>query len=528
VVATASRGLPERSLAPEDLPIPPELDRFLSVPGPRLVFVRGPEGTGKAAIAARILQRWGGSAVWVGTRGGDYRDPAPGASDPATSVTQVDLSWAGTLTQGTHADLMAARDALGGYYRGRGEVPPSDDWLPPILAAPLRDLPAGTPPTLAIDSWEGFVNRYLDLPGGPPGEVLRSGRVERLLLGLMVARGTRLVAVSEYGDSDILESMADAVLVTAAAELEDRLVRIFSMTKLRGFPVEETVYPYTLDEGRFQFIPRHSTNPAFEAVGAERDPTPNEIDSLWPGSAAFAAAFGRLQVGTVSILESDPSVPEDILRLISAAVFLPVLARGGRVLITLPVDLPPEQLYRALRATRTDEELVQQLRLISPAATVNLPSAARRLLIPLQSTADDSGFIAVPQARRDRPIEPMFPESTRFLQNRNAPVSPNLAIVPIEALQAAARTVGLQYTPEAFAAIVHEDVATRAAHVLVLARAGDPLLESVRSGAQPYLRLVQRQGRLFVFGVRPWTPMYALQPTAHPERGRPFDLIRIS
>lgn len=523
-------GSPDLRHAPaalEELPIPHELDAFLSVPGPRLVFVRGPEGTGKAAIAARILQKWGGGSVWVGTRGAEVFDPLIGRGDDGAEVRPVDFSWAGTLTQGSHDELVTARDALGGYYRGLGEVPPSDDWLPTSLAGPLRALPKGTPPTLAIDSWEGFVNRYLDLPGGPPGEVLRSGRVERLLLGLMVARGTRLVAVSEYGDSEILESMADAVIVTAAAELEDRLVRIFSITKLRGFPVDETVYPYTLDGGRFQYIPRQLTNPALEAVGAEPDPTPEEIDSLWPGSAAFAAAFGRLPVGGVSILEGDTTVPDDLLRLITGAMVIPVLARGGRVLLALPPDLPPDRLYRSMSASMSDDQLQRQFRLISPSAPTEMSGAARRVMIPLSTSPDESGFVAVP-ARADHFIEPLFPESTHFLQSRNYPSSPNLAVVPVDALQAAARTAGLQYTPDAFAAIVAQDVSTRAAHVVVLGRTGDPLLEAVRGGAQPSLRMVQRQGRMFLYGTRPWTPMYALQPTPHPERGRPYDLIRIS
>jgi hypothetical protein len=511
-----------------ELPIPPELQRFLAVPGPRLVFVRGPEGTGKTAIAFRILREWGGAGVWVSTRGGDGVDPTMVRPDAGPRGGRIDLSWAGTLSQGGHEHLQAARDALGGYYRGRGAVPPSDDWLPTPLAESLRALPKGTPPTLAIDSWEGFVNRFLDMPGSPPGEVLRSGRVDRLLLGLMVARGTRLVAVSEYGEADILESMADAVLVTAAGELEDRLVRIFSLTKLHGFSVEETVYPYTLDGGRFQYIPRLPSNPAYDAVGAEPDPHPEDPNSLWPGSSAFANAFGRMEAGAVSILETDPTVPIAALRLLTGGVVLPALARGGRLLLALTPELGPERLYRAMRNGLTDEQLYQQVRLISASAPDDLPEGARRLLVPIQPPADDTGFVAVPSARVDRFLEPLFPESTRFLQTRNSPGAPNLAVVPIDGLQSAARIVGLQYTPDTFAAIVHQDAANRAAHVMVLGRSGDPLLEAIRSGAQPHLRVVQRQGRLFVFGIRPWTPSFALQPTPHPERGRPYDLIRIS
>ena len=114
-------GTPSRAA---QFPIPPELERFLRVPGPRIVFVRGPEGTGKAAIAARILQEWGEGSAWVGTRGSEDFDPAGVREHEGSKVTRVDLSWAGTLTEGRHDELVAARDAVGGYLPGARRGPP--------------------------------------------------------------------------------------------------------------------------------------------------------------------------------------------------------------------------------------------------------------------------------------------------------------------------------------------------------------------------------------------------------------------
>jgi hypothetical protein len=50
----------------------------------------------------------------------------------------------------------------------------------------------------------------------------------------------------------------------------------------------------------------------------------------------------------------------------------------------------------------------------------------------------------------------------------------------------------------------------------------------LRDTAVPYLRVIERQGRIFVMGIRPWTGAYVLQP-GPPVDGPPrYELVRMS
>ncbi|MCI4328166.1 MAG: hypothetical protein L3J86_01155, partial [Thermoplasmata archaeon] len=448
------------------------------------------------------------------------------ATESPGGVTHVDLSWQTTLTRNEVPSFVAARDALLDRFEGRGSGEP-DAWLPSPLVEALRGIPHPEAPVIALDSWEGFVDRYLDLAGGPAGGLVRPGRIERLLLSLLLGRGARVILVSEREASDALDYIADSVLVTATAEFEDRLVRIFSISKLRGFAIEETVYPYTLADGRFTFVPRLPPNPLFLAVGSDPDPTPKHAEGLWPGSQSFADAFGRLALGGLSVFEIDPTVSMEVPRLITGAAVITNLALGGRVLLALNADIPVEPLYHAMRTNYSEEQLYRQIRFLSPSANPGMPERIRNLLIPLDVRSEGSGFVAVTDDRA-RYVEPLFPESSRFLQEPMANGAPGLAVLPVDALQTAARTIGLQYTPDALAAILHQDVAGFAAHAMIIGRTGDPILDPLRVSGLPYIRVLERQGRVFMFGQRPWTSAFILQPTPNPQLGRPYDLFRMS
>lgn len=506
--------------------MPPEVERVLARPEPVVVLVRGPSGTGKSAIASRIAERWPGPTVWASTR------IAPGAflreHPPKADTRVLDLSLTGAVREGAREQYFVARDALLHWFES-GAPAEVHESLPKALADALPHEPDGSGRLLVVDSWDGLVDRYLDLSDSAGSPALRPGRVERLLYALLRGLDLSLVLVSEAGDSEGSDNLADVVFVTGVAEFEERLVRILSLPKVRGQPVGEAVYPYTLAGGRFSYIPRLEPGTDLLDSIAEPDPAPTTKGRLWSGSSGFDQAFGRLVAGEVSVYESDPNVPQDALRLITSSAALSTMVAGGNLLLVIPPDVDLSRMLSGFDAiVRPGEAIESRLRVLTAGAVGGLPSEFKRIFVtPQEVGSADFGFIAV---REDRALrtQPMFPETTRFLRTAGPEGAPNLAIVSLDGLAAAAASFGREYQPEVLPALFKQDVMGASAHMMVLARSNDPLLPPLRAIGNPYVRVLERQGRVFLFGVRPWTPAHVLLPPTSSKDPWPYELIRMS
>ena len=512
--------------APTISPLPPEVERVLESGGAAVVLIRGPSGSGKSAIAARIAERWPSAVVWASTRG--MPREARHASREPVSETLVDLSLAGSIRDGTLEQFFVARDALLHWFEA-GVPAVVRDSLPKTLAEALPPGEHTKGALLVLDTWDGFVDRYLDLGDGSGSLALRPGRLERQLFGLLRSLDLSLVLVSERGASDAADQFADLVFVTDVAEFEERLVRIVSLPKVRGQPVAEAVYPYTLADGRFSYVPRLTSGEDPLAVGAEPDPNAGDHRAVWPGSAAFHEAFGPLLAGQISIFESDPSVPSWALRLLTGGAALPTLLNGGNILLVVPPDVDLDRVLVGFQlGMGPEEKLASRVRILSATNPGTVDPAFRSVFVSSAGpSGTDLGFIAV-RDERSPSMLPLFPETTQFLRSPSRSGAANLGIVTLDGLAAAALSFGRSYSAEMLPGLLKQDVNGAPAHLMVSARSDDPLLAPLRAIGSPYLRILERQGRVFVLGVRPWTPAYVLLPASRPEDGRPYDLIRMS
>jgi hypothetical protein len=77
---------------------------------------------------------------------------------------------------------------------------------------------------------------------------------------------------------------------------------------------------------------------------------------------------------------------------------------------------------------------------------------------------------------------------------------------------------------ENFPAMVQSGLGSAPMHLVVLGRAGMPLFESLRSIAAIQIHLRGRQGRVFVYGSKPWTSGLVLTEGTD---SVPYDLLRI-
>ncbi len=234
-------------------------------------------------------------------------------------------------------------------------------------------------------------------------------------------------------------------------------------------------------------------------------------------------------LGGMSLLERDPGVPSEFLRLLTAPFASHVVQGGGRLVGILPNDVTPLALYASIRDAGGAGVMAKQVRFLTSASTDDLSEEIRRLLIPLFPTkvGSDVPFVPLPDAPSGMSNERVFPEVTRFLHGGEAGRTSGLTI-DLEGLQSSAVAMGRMYTPQNLPTLINMDVQGHPIHAMVSGRSDDPLIAPLRTFANPYIRLLERRGRVFLYGVRPWTSAYVLQPQAVEPSEGPYFLTRMS
>ena len=386
-------------------------------------------------------------------------------------------------------------------------------WLPDSLIEAFSRIGAGRPGMVVVDSWDALVEHYVGAAKPDAGRYPDRQEIERLMLGLLGRGMVHLVLVVEREGPTQLDYLVDGVIACVVSSNEDHLERWSHLKKMRGVRVNHAWYPYTLEGGRFLCIapmpPEFRTR--LERPQPEPDPKPGWI---WPGSVDYATHFGRLQFGRTSLLEVDPEVPVEAIRLLVSPLQSQVLTLNGRVLGILPPSLSPGDVWDAFQPLISAEQFVTNVRLYAPSG---LASNARNYEML------DKVMVAGP-ATEAAPMATRMPEASRFLREGSASGIPNLAVVWLTGLRAASAGGAGAYSPETFPGLIQKTLADSTTHIVMIGPPSDPLLDSLRAVASTRILIKARSGRMFLYGIQPLTPPLVL---AQSDNGTPYHLIRI-
>ncbi len=491
------------------LDLPTEVYTFLSRPAPQTMLLRGPPGSGKTTLSLSLLENFRGGRFLISSRvsadelAREFPWVANGSSIQLVDVTQR----SGTLKEAGQVishlgDLIHDPDKEEGL-RGL--------WLPqPVQEAWSRADP-GHPCMIVIDSWDALVERYLGT-AVTGNELPDRSELERLLLDQMSRGPIFLVLVVERSERSQLDYLVNAVLESASNGQTGRPERWLYLRKLRGTRIDSPVYPFTLDGARFQCIAPMPAGLLGRNLLPEAEP---EVvpGTLWPGCSDFAAAFGRLRVGHLTLVERDLSVPTEALTLLVRPMAGHVARNGGRVLHILPPNIGTEEVLRMYRELLTREQIVRQVRFQLSAPFPDVPEDLARTVIP-------------PPVSDSRGTEPRTPEAARFLQEAGRPGSANLSIVWVSALRAFAAARGIDYSPDTLPGQAFAYLSGAPAHSVFLGPDNDPLTACLRTMAAIRIRLTSNAGRVFAWGEQPTTPSFVLSE-GDDATGKPYRLLRV-
>ncbi|MCI4360073.1 MAG: hypothetical protein L3J91_00055, partial [Thermoplasmata archaeon] len=506
--------------------LPRELREFLGLPGPQSLLIRGPPGSGKTTLCLALLEAAVGHRILLTSRVSqtELHRGFPWLGENGTLKVQIVDTSTMEASLREIAKLLARPEAIISSTGAESRDLEEFLWLPSPVQEAWSQLPPNAPSILVIDSWDALIEQYIGSAGGPSSNLPDRGEVERILLRRLAKGQAHVVIVLERREESQLDYLVNGVVVTERQTANERLERWLQLPKLRGIRIANGYYPYTVEGARFQCI---EPLRAYSAIAkgrfeAEPDPMPGH---LWPGSKAFAENFGRLPMGKTTIFETDNELPDQILQLLLAPMVGAVAAVGGRALLIPSPSLSAPEIWESVHGAAASSRLEQGFRVVD--VTGQLQGAAKQtapglvpMIMPLRAFLPKTK----PAAGASEPPET---EARRFLTSGGVASAPVLAAIYVSGFVALAAALGTPMTPDqvdSFPAMVQSSLGGGPMHLVLLGRTGVPLFESVRSLAALHIHFRVRQGRVFVYGSKPWTSGLVLAEGTDPA---PYDLLKI-
>jgi len=480
----------------------PHLASFLEAPPPQTLLIIGGSGTGKSTLVRSLLPRVRGPGIFIAYRTEGTSPPGEPAGAPGTgriSLLVVDPEGSSgdgpdDPSEGAERSLSFAPAAL----QNGSEVPTP-------LAEAIARLGTRAEGFVAVDSWDATSEEDFRRRGGERASVrVLSAPISSLrgLFGRAPVRG--IIALSTPPDPELL-SIADGVVELGWEDLHGFRLRVVTIEKLRRTPPPETRYLYSLERGEFYCPPQFA--PGFRAPIAPPDPDPDpQAETLFPGSAAFAAAFGRLRPRGLTGLEVPSRFPSSVADAFLYPLVAHALSIGGRVVWIPSASSSPVQVALQLSRSIPAEFVRERLRVIAPAGPEESTHELKAVAMPLPRAASPGR--KAPEGSAPS-IGPLFPDAHRFLHGTPAG-RPSLYVIYLDGLHALASIAGLPVSPETFPLIVGSYQRLPRFHGFGFGRADDPLDAALVASVDTHIRVEEKYGRTVLLGVRPRTSPYIL------------------
>lgn len=492
------------------LDVPQELLDFLVRPGPASLLIRGDSGTGKSLLSLSLLNLFNGRRTLLTARPADSdvmaRHSGATSRYGAVEVISSDRPDPRVPTGNRPDDGSAA-----------GDFPVSVAY-PRFFELALRALGSAPPALVVFDSWEALASDPDGMPNGDAGTVPPRVELERKLFSAWAKSSAHLVVVSTDRDRGQLDYLADATCTLELSELDERPLRLLRFSKLRGRSGRSMEYPFTVSEGHFRCFAIAPHGYPLQSHRTDPDPEPTSL-TMWPGSREFAAVFGRLPPGGLTLIEADRAVPLDVVRMLTVPMIASAIASHAVVIIAPPPSLTPEELWKPFSDSISPEAFAEQVFAVvttGPKDTGPLWTGA----IHSSEAPGPMGFRFVPPqepspsgaAHRGGPeaFAAQLPDLEGFIGRSRQNHARSLSIGYAEGNLAIGRATGFPMDPDSYASTLRAYLVGEGAHGVAIGRPEEPLFDTIRSYAGLHLNLRAYKGRYILHASRPWSPSYVL------------------
>ncbi|MGP8134991.1 MAG: ATP-binding protein, partial [Thermoplasmata archaeon] len=483
--------MPERSdgpSAPASGPFDPlgHLAAFVSGPVPRILLVKGPSGSGKSILVRSLVERLTDSLLLIAYRTGPSDSGPPATAD--VSLLLVDrgrVSGAG----GNGPDAPSTPGASVNPPRAASAEP-----LPePIRAAIARLAETGSG-VVVIDAWDRATEEaFRSLGNGTVDSAHVTSPIATLRAHLGRFPLHAIVTVAGPVDPGF-DSVADGVLELGTEPLDTAQVRVLTVATLRGASRLDTHFLYSLGGGRFYTPTGHRPGYLGAAGPAEPEPDSQEGTS-WPGSVAYARAFGRLRHHGLTAIEFTEHTAFPLADVLLLPMVASVVRSGGRVVWVPGGTATPARVAAMLGRFLPEEAIAQSVRVLSGSSTDAVAPALRPLvLVPKRAGPGAAARSSDP----DR-VVPLFPEAYQFLRDRRSE-GPAMFLLSIDGLSALSTVTGNVYDPATFPLIISSYARLGQFHGIGYGRQDSPLTKAILPAVDVHLRAHEIYGRSVLVG----------------------------
>ena len=421
-------------------------------PNIKVVLIKGRPGAGKTTLALELIASYG-RGVYISTR-----------------VSEARLIW-----QFPHVKRMVEEGRLHGHALETGilfhdhRMASADN----IIEAVSSTAMGIKSPVIILDSWDAIAKELTE------SERLKA---ERSIAAMAEAGDAKIVFISEEPELTTTDYIADVIIILHDEEVEGRRYRRLELLKIRGRPIPSKYLPFTLVGARFKVLAYDSPRPEHELELAVRD--------ILDGGKKPKLTTGISQLDdlltsttpsrSILPLEFGPTVQLSQILHILAHWVISILALGGCI-IALPSVTSSPYMFKLRSLLEGREELSR---------------------IKIGCMKEERGCFK---------IDPVYPgvtlrrviDAAKALKNRTA--GPCGIYISIDLLEDLYELSSILRHLTLLMAEVHE----LPSHLFMGLRSNSKLVDHVESMSPVYLRIVERDGGLFLYRVKPFSWLYA-------------------
>ncbi len=487
---------------------------LVSGSSPRLLLVVGPPGAGKSSLLRAMIARMREPTMFVAYR---VLTPPPNAGDPGNPMVSLLLvdPWA---IEGTGGTLAGTAAAVPVSFAPVGATPA--DQYPPELADAIQRLATAGGGCIFVDSWDRGSEDLFRGHAATGALSTQLGASTRTLQDRLGELPVHLVLSLATENLEGMETLADGVVRLGHEPTDCGVVRTLDVEKLRGGDLATGRHVVSLEGGEFYTPP-----PASSASWIpDRPPDPDDGDpreGAWPGSRAFARAFGRLRDRGLTGVELDELTPNQFVEVLAYPMVAAAVLAGNRVVWIPPASTSPAEVLDVLGPQLPPAALADHLRILSAGGADPSLGALHRVVLPVRREMRTGGDTRTADAP---PIEPLFPDAFKFLQE-TAGDRRALFLLSLDGLRALSTQSGNVYAESTIPLVVSRYARLPRFHGIGFGRRVDPFSQALLPGVEQHLRVLHLHGQTLIAGIRPETPPYLLDRS---DPSTPYRLLSAS